>query len=133
MIACSNSALGLASRRVFVFASDWGRSAKKSVRVPTQDVNVGFVWRQTDCLVEVLQSRVNGTALEVQLAAVLECLPQLRAQADGFRQKGNPLVGLPGRSELDGSVQECGVVRDNPETPPAADVEVRREDEAQAR
>jgi hypothetical protein len=118
---------------VFVFASDWGRSAKKSVRVPTQDVNVGFVWRQTDCLVEVLQSRVNGAALEVQLAAVLECLPQLRAQADGFRQKGNPLVGLPGRSELDGSVQECGVVRDNPETPPAADVEVRREDEAQAR
>ena len=110
-----------------------GRGLEKTLRVPAQDANVGFVWRQTDCLVEVLQSRVNGAALEVQLAPVLERLPQSRAQADSFRQKGNPLLGLPGRSELDGSIQKGGGVRDNPETPPAADVEVRREDEAQAR
>ena len=103
-----------------------GRGLEKTLRVPAQDANVGFVWRQSDCLIEVLQSSVNGAALEVQLAPVLERLPQSRAQADSFRQKGNPLLGLPGRSELDGLIQESGVVGDGAETPSLADMEIRR-------
>jgi hypothetical protein len=44
---------------------------------------------QSDGLVQILEGRIEGLLKEVQLTAVLERLPQSRAQADSLRQQGN--------------------------------------------
>jgi len=71
--------------------------------------------------------------VKVQLAAVLKRLPQLRAQADGFRQQGNGLIHLARGCELDGLIQHAGRVGHGPSGAPAGDVKIRAEDQAEAR
>ena len=48
---------------------------------------------QADGFRKVLDRCFQLLTLKVQLPAVLEGLPQLRAEADAFRQQGNRLVG----------------------------------------
>ena len=71
--------------------------------------------------------------MKVQLATVLERLPQMRAQADGFRQQGNGLIDLARGCELDGLIQHAGRVRNSPSRAPSGDVKVGAEDQAEAR
>ena len=60
--------------------------------LPTQEMKVRLPWGQFDGLSQVLQG-IDGISLpEVQLTAVLVCLPQLRALADGFRQQDSCLI-----------------------------------------
>jgi hypothetical protein len=64
------------------------------LRFPSQDVQVRLLRGQSDGLIQVPERRIEGLLPEVQLAAVLKCLPQLRAQADGLRQQGDGRIRL---------------------------------------
>lgn len=94
---------------------------------------MGLARRQSNGLVEIPDRGIDRAKLMVQLTPVLQRLPQARVQADGFRQKGNRPLRLPGRGELYSPVQLGSGVRGCAVTPAAADIKVRREQEAEAR
>ena len=49
---------------------------------------------QSDGLVQVPERRIEVLLQQVDLAAVLECLPQFGVQANGLRQQGESLFDL---------------------------------------
>ena len=101
--------------------------------LPTQNVKVRLLGRQTDRLGEVVESRVQGLGLEqVQLTAVLERLPQPGVQADRVREQEDSPIGLAFERQPDGSIQKGGGIGDGGKAPSAEKVEVRSENQAQA-
>jgi len=88
---------------------------------------------QADSFREILESRFLLAALaQVQLAAVLEGLPQLRAEADALGQQGNGAVATALGGVLAGPLQDGRRVGDGRKAA-ADDVEIDARDQAEAR
>jgi len=101
--------------------------------LPAHDIKVRLLRSQSDCLREVPESCIDIVSLpEVQLTAVLECLPQSRAQADGGRQLGNCLIDPARRCELECLIQQGCRIGDGRRVPSADDVEIGADDQAEA-
>ncbi len=98
-----------------------------------QDVEMRLAGGQTDGLGEVIEGRGEGFGPEeLELAAVLKCLPEFRVQADGLAEEMNRLLSLPFEGKLERSVQKGGVIGDGRKTPSAEDAEVGSENQAEA-
>src|SRR5450432_941781 len=92
-----------------------------------------LVGSQSDGLVEVAESRRNGIpARQIQLATVLEGLPQSGTQAYRFRKQGNCLVGPALRCEMDCLVQHGCRIGHGRTLSPAHQLEIRADEHAEA-
>ncbi len=99
--------------------------------MPAERVEVGLAGSQAYGLGKILQRRLCLSPCEQQFAAVLEGLPQVRAQANFFGEQGNRLVITAFRYALASTLQAgCGI--GNGRKPPADDVEISAYDQAEA-
>ena len=89
-------------KRGFVVFSRGPIVAQELKGLPPQGIEMSLFRRQTDGRGEVLDCRLKRVGAKVQAATMLKRLPELRTQADRFRQNSDRLPGLTGSSQSDG-------------------------------
>ena len=88
--------------------------------------------RETHRFDEVRGRRLRQLLREVQLAAVLVCLPEPRADADGLGELRHGLIQLAQASQRQRFIQHLGRIRHGSLRAPCEDVKVCRDCQAKA-